>query len=234
MHSNQSANQSDILNQDELIGLVYEAVLSPSLWPQLLEQMMHYLNALPVPGVDTILDGRAHDALATHFKRAVKIQQKVSRLETITHAFSGILNRLPIGVILVRRNASVVAHNELASKLLEETGYLLFHNDQLYANSPTCTRRLHAMVRESLSVQLDKPISMNIGQAGDEISVWVTASSSIHASLQGEEALAAVFIHSSKLQRQIPQSDRCASGLRDSSKYGPSADCAGTPRLAWF
>lgn len=191
--------------QDDLVGLVYEAVLTPSLWPQLLEQMGHYLNALPVSdGEAVVLNGHTHDALASHFKRAVKIQHKISSLESITHAFSDILNRLPIGVILVRPDASVVASNDLASTLLDETGHLLLHNNILQANSLAGTRALHAMIRESLSTPQREPMSMSIGQAGEETSVWVAASSSIHVSLQTGVALTAVFIHSPRHQRQIP------------------------------
>jgi len=201
----ETGGQAAMQEQDNLVGLVYEAVLTPSLWPQLLEEMGHYLNALPVPDDDTIvLDGHAHDALASHFKRAVKIQQKISDMESITHAFSDILNRLPIGVILVRPDASVVAKNDLASTLLEETGHLLSRNHQLQASSLTNTRALHALIREAVSTPQHEPKSMSIGEAREETSVWVAASSSIHVSLQSGSAMAAVFIHSPRHQRQIP------------------------------
>ncbi|MDQ6970919.1 MAG: alpha/beta hydrolase [Mariprofundus sp.] len=206
MRNRETGGQGSMPEQDNLIGLVYEAVLTPSLWPQLLDEMGHYLNALPAPDDNdtVILDGHAHDALASHFKRAIKIQQKVSHLESITHAFSDILNRLPIGVILVRHDASMVANNDLANTLLDETGHLLFHNNQLQANSLANTRALHAMIRESVSMPQREPKSMSIGASGEETSLWVTASSSIHTSLQDGEGLAVVFIHSPKHQRQIP------------------------------
>jgi len=205
MNAGETDNQPAMANQDELIGMVYEAVLTPALWPQLLDQMGHYLNALPVPDDETaVLAGNAHDALTSHFKRAVKIQHKVSRLEAITCAFTDILNRLPIGVVLVRKDASVIANNQMASDLLAATGHLRVEHGQLMANSRVNTRTLHAMIRESLSAEHDEPMSMSLGSDGEVTSLWVAASSSIHASLQAGETLAAVFIHSPKYQRQIP------------------------------
>jgi len=203
MEASATGSQTTIANQDELIGMVYEAVLTPALWPQLLDQMGRYLNTLPDDGT-AVLDGNAHDALGAHFKRAVKIQHKVSRLEAITHAFTDILNRLPIGVMLVRSDASVIANNQMASDLLAATGHLRVEHGALMANSAANTRTLHAMIQESLSTEHNEPMNMSLGLDGELTSVWVAASASIHVSLQAGETLAAVFIHSPKYQRQIP------------------------------
>jgi pimeloyl-ACP methyl ester carboxylesterase/DNA-binding NarL/FixJ family response regulator len=206
MTQSETGRQSTAPDQDELVGLVYDAVLEPALWPQLLEHMGHYLNALPASGDDgmAVLDGQAHDALASHFRRAVKIQQKVSRLESLSQAFSGILNRLPIGVILVRQNAMAIARNQLASDVLDETGHMHFKQGKLQANSIAATRQLHALIRDSFLAQHKQPESMSIGPAGGETTVWVTCSSAIDSRLNAGEALAAVFVHSAKIQRQIP------------------------------
>jgi len=72
------------------------------------------------------------------------------------------------------------------------------------ANSLAHTRDLHGLIRESRATEHDEPMNMSLGSDGDLTSVWVAASSSIHASLQAGETLAAVFIHSPKYQRQVP------------------------------
>ncbi len=200
-----------------LTGLIYDAVLNASLWPQLLEKMASHLN-MP-PSINGVISGHSHDVLSDHFKRAVQIQQKISEQETLSDAFSRILNQLPIGIILVHRDASVVASNQLADDILKKTGHLLIQQGRLQINSTTHTKELHKLIRKSFFSEQAEPITISIGQAGEETSIWVTASGSHHADLHHADLhntdlhntdlhntgmLAAVFIHSPHLQHKIP------------------------------
>ncbi len=214
MKAKEISNQSTLTDQDELIGLVYEAVLEPALWPQLLEQMNLYLNAIPEPfesGSDESISQQKndHDALKSHFKRAAKIQQKVSQLESIADALSHVLNRLPIGVMLVRRDASVIVSNQLATDIVETGKHLSIQHGQLLASSSVRTRQLHGLIRDSFMTnssisEQDEKSMLNIGTSEQETLVWVTTSASLHSSMEHGEKLAAVFMHSAKMQREVP------------------------------
>jgi len=207
-------NQSTFQDQDELIGLVYEAVLTPALWSQLLDQMNHYLNVMPERFESARDESMQHhkqgySVLESHFKRAVKIQKKVSQLESITYILSDVLNRLQLGVILVRRDATVIVSNQLALDVIEVSKHFSIQHGRLLANSTIRTRQLHGLIRDSFMshssmTDQDETNMMNIGAAGHETSVWVTASASLDSKLQQGDALAAVFMHSAKMQREVP------------------------------
>jgi len=201
--------ETDPSNLNTLIEQVYEAVLNPALWPQLLDQMGSYLNAASsrVGDEPIVLNDDAHNTLESHFKRALKIQKKVSRLESMAQTFSSVLNRLPIGILLVRRNASLVASNQLADDVIHSGEHLFIRNGKLLASSTANTLLIHDAIRKAFATEHQSPISIRMGLPEDQISIWITNSSGIHPGLHASEAMAAMFVYSPKIQMKIPMSD---------------------------
>jgi len=206
MHAGEMGKQSGELDQTRLISLAYECLLTPSLYPELLEQMGRYLDTFSIQMDDeTIVLDRS--AIESHFKRAMQIQQKISGLEGMAHAFSRIFNRVPIGILLIRRDSSIATSNQLADDLLNTNDYLSVRNGQLLTNSVARTARLHDMIQKSFSGQhhITEPIC--IGSAEDQISIWVTDSTGSRSSRHAVEALAIMFLYSPKNKMKVPLTD---------------------------
>jgi len=199
--------QAVLSNQDELIGLIYDAVLMPALWPELLQKINQYISdSAPLPktngGASATVNESAHSILVTHFKRAVKIRRKMLCSESISSTLTHVLNQLSVGVVLVKRDATVVMCNSLAEVMIQESSILSLQHRQLQASMVSQTRVLHGLIRDSLVpsvVKFDKDYCgmMNLESLDESAAVWVTSElTEIHSSLQYQEALAAVFIMS--------------------------------------
>lgn len=199
---------TNIFEHDALIGLIYDAVLEPLLWPELLAKMGHYLKMMPSQsGALNKQFESSYHSLALHFKRAAKISDRVSGLQSVLEAFTEVVNRLPVGVILVRRDASVLVLNTAASGLLESSNVLSVRDARLLANSQKNTVQLHAMIQGQLSNQNLESIPMHFSRDDVSSVLWVTTGSSVaHSNVHIGEAVAVVFIYSPSMQKEIPLS----------------------------
>lgn len=146
--------QEDISN---LIGLIYDSAQNPELWPELLQQIDGLVSAIE-PSTATDASSAASeresrlDILYPHFQRALKLNKKLYDLKSERDAVSSILDRLPIGVILVDKNMTSVAINRYAEKIVNSNAGISIHDGKLIADSVVNTKNLEQRVMQAIEV----------------------------------------------------------------------------------
>lgn len=116
---------------DGLVHMLYDAVLDNSLWPEMMSELLEYIeHARQNPDV------RESDVrgIAEHFERAMKISEATVSLQEQTATLSGILDGLAIGVALYNDRGELHYRNSLASGAAPEK--LLTAGRSLTAPSP--------------------------------------------------------------------------------------------------
>ncbi len=148
----------------ELIGLIYDAAEDPDLWPSLLAGLAAGLEAegeAPPPAVERRdgnvmsllqrLDGDAlTETLLPHFRRALRLNRRLSETRQDHERVLGILEHLPLGVILADESAGIRAMNGRARDLLAADGPLRLRNERLVAASLPDTIALQDLVRTAV------------------------------------------------------------------------------------
>jgi len=127
----------------DTIGLIYDSAKQPELWPELLAR----LDQLAIDHAGPSDDGAAtsvvsgektyNDLLRPHFQRALDINQELYSLKLERDAISGVLERLPIGVILVDLNQHPVAMNQHARSFIESSHSLFVQRGKLIGHRPS-------------------------------------------------------------------------------------------------
>ena len=107
----------------DIIGLIYDAAQDPLLWPQLLHELdkISDNNALPLVNKSRSVIKKEFpefDYLKSHFKRAFDLNRKIFELESERDAISSILDRLPIGVVIIDDKHSPIAINQHAQSII--------------------------------------------------------------------------------------------------------------------
>jgi len=161
----------------ELIGLIYETADDPELWPTLLaglaeavedasqDPMAGVLPFEPVTQQAALMGGtnvtrlisppRQHQnedelvqQLIPHFQRALRINHRLAEdRQQRAHAM-GILEHLPLGVILVDDNAVVRTANQPAWEIMANTPALRVHENHLTAATHSDTLALRKLIQQ--------------------------------------------------------------------------------------
>lgn len=161
----------------ELIGLIYDAAEDPELWPMLLAMLGDALDNIPlktVPGSGSVkssapdpetsaatagdvlarlqqLDGNElAQTLLPHFQRALRFNHRLAESQQIRERALGILEHLPLGVILADENAAIRSMNSQARELLELNDPLRLRNNRLVAASLPDTIALQDLIRTAV------------------------------------------------------------------------------------
>ena len=209
-------NQEVALNKiSDLIGLIYDAAENPSLWPVLLDRLDHQLaiescNSSSSESPATSYGSDIKSILANHFHRALSMSSRLKQLKLEKHAVGEILNRLPIGVILVDHAAHPYAINQRAQAILNLNSGLMINNGHIETSSSSLTEALHHLIRVNIGMHpaegKDNNIQIRQGKPG-HICIWVAPSSMIPDeetySAYADDSLAVLFITSSSIPNVI-------------------------------
>ncbi len=194
-----------------LIGLIYDSANNPELWPELLSNLDTLLETDATltknGGVYVLTDEQPQiSLLREHFKRALSLNNKIFRLNSELNAVSGILDRLPIGVILINTEKNPVAMNHHARTVIKLGNALVVRDGVLEARTQKDTARLNEIIDQLAMNQSPKDTIpqqslLLTSQKGEPYSIWVTPSSA--TKIRADEPLIAIFISSSTIRQTI-------------------------------
>lgn len=174
----------------EIIALIYESAAEPDLWPDLLDRLSDHVSlelALTDSSDSRVSEGAtAREVLTKHFKRASRLNRKISRLHENLDASISVLNRLPLGLLFVESGGSVVFANQRAQLVFDGDynlnvvdGRLLTSSRRINQNicrhidevlkepaSPSKTIHVSSALSGPFSLSISSLESMNISQPG--------------------------------------------------------------------
>ncbi len=156
----------------ELIALIYEAAVEPDLWAQLLDQMAEYvqleLNALEESVDEETESISIRGILTKHFKRASRLNKKISRLHDHLDATTSLIDRLPLGIMFVESGGKIAFTNRRAKLILEGDYDLSQSRGIVSTSSPAINCKIQKRVDEVLNdaSTTTKTISINTSEPG--------------------------------------------------------------------
>jgi DNA-binding CsgD family transcriptional regulator/PAS domain-containing protein len=140
-------------------------------------------------------------ALIPHLQRAMQVYRRLSALEGANQATLDVLDRMPIGVIAVRKDGGIAFANRSAGDILNARDGLTSEANGLRATVPAEHRALQALLQSAAAVAEGKAVessgAMTVSRksAGEPLSILVTPlRSSALAELRDESCVAAVFV----------------------------------------
>ena len=206
---------SAIQEYDHLVNLIYATAMDPSLWPQLIATLEEHSHKTRLP----VEEAQINDSLMAHFKRASTLLHYNSDLRNENALLLSIINRLPIGVIIVNSSANIRAINNRAYELLQRTALLQVVQERLIACNQLQTEKLHQLIHRQAN-GFDQG-NFNTGhiissEDGNSLSLWVSSASDLGTGRQSDEARIAIYLASRQLRFPI-----AAASL--SSMYGLTA-----------
>lgn len=158
---------ADATEDDErLIELIYQAASEPELWPELLKQL--YLltqrsqfaktTRVGVYPLFDALDGHAPSnpleenpklkRVFRHLSLAIKITKKLYAAEESHQLLHSLLNRIPVGLILISEDGTIQSCNSLGSEMLTKSPYVNNNNNKLALSDPHQNQKMMALVKE--------------------------------------------------------------------------------------
>jgi len=196
----------------DTIGLIYDSASCPELWPELLAKLDTLAVAYEQPennGLAELIPEKKsyNQLLRQHFKRALTMNKKLYGLQVERDAISEILDRLPIGVVLVDMNQTPVAMNQHARDFIGSKNILSVQHGKLVTSSRQSTTELHRIVTQvitepaGLSPEKNGETFLLDSRSSTPCSLHITPSS--HAQISVEKGLAAIFIASSDIRQPI-------------------------------
>jgi len=154
----------------KLVELIYDTAQSPALWPELFQSIdEHRIAFSDEPKVDNVKH------LEPHLTKAIRIHHYISSLESKSDAADHIINRLPMGIVIVTQDAEIVALNQRAQAFLDGKTCLSTENNHILAHSSKSTQTLHHAITNAASQQ-QTGISLQIDLNQEQrTSIWVTS-----------------------------------------------------------
>ncbi|CAG9297460.1 bifunctional helix-turn-helix transcriptional regulator/alpha/beta hydrolase [Celerinatantimonas diazotrophica] len=212
-------------NDERLIELIYQAASEPELWPELLKQLYLLTQYSPFAEPTQISGYPLFDALDGHapsnplqdnpkFKRvfrhlslAIKITKKLYAAEENHQLLHSLLNRIPVGLILVSEDGTIQSCNSLGNEMLIKSHYLGNSNNKLTLKDPHQNQEMMALIKE-----LSKTRAFDIQSRGMLIKthesqlcpMLVITPLNMHAlSIYEKQAKVAVFLSSSNYENSL-------------------------------
>ncbi len=184
----------------ELIGLIYDTAEDPALWPLLLAGLVESVREAPptpdgegddappspasaIPGTPDLqqLPLLAGDALSEtlipHFQRALRLNRLLAETRQDRERAMGILEHLPLGVMVVDESACVQAMNDRARRILDRQAGLRLQAERLATSHFQDTVALRDLIRTAviradgggtLNLDGEPPVSLMVMPCGAE------------------------------------------------------------------
>jgi len=191
----------------DLIGLIYDSAQNPELWPELLQKIDELINPADefCPDTGSIYANKTELALLRpHFQRALQLNRKLYNLKNERDAVSNILDRLPIGVILVDEHLTPVAINRHAEKIIRSGNIISLRDGKLSGNTIADTEKIRNGIAQAVNAKdsATKGWSLMLGTESTlPCSFHITPSA--HAGIDTEMQLIAVFISCAGISHNI-------------------------------
>lgn len=143
----------------ELLDLIYDASSNPKQWPIVMEKLDQITDGalLPAFSKDLFSGSLSHNVtfmprtnaspsvtevyelaarLAPHIQRAIRLHRTIADLQIEKDALAETLDRLALGVILIRDNGTVLMLNRSARSIVEKQDGIRLHHDRLCPCGP--------------------------------------------------------------------------------------------------
>lgn len=154
----------------DLVGVIYDTALDRDFWPALLTglanevegesktEKVKLLRGQSLESKDTIhadlvqkIDAENEDQLMLrllpHFRRAFQINSRIRELENQNQVSESIINRMPLGVMVVSANGKILLRNQFASTILEGQQGLMENQGYLQCKTGLATAHLMATLQ---------------------------------------------------------------------------------------
>lgn len=188
--------------REDLVSLVYDTALDPNLWPILLEKLggvlsqEMFFNSL-AEHRDNPTDDSSLNWLSPHMERAMLMGGKIYQMQAENRIFRDFLNRFPVSVAIVQSNGEIVAMNDSAQGLLQDSPLVSIKSNMFNFKNPVYTTKLHRLIRqvptESLPPGVSTPYgSLKVVDQQQSLSLMVTSIRNISEGIQQD--FSAVFI----------------------------------------
>lgn len=216
---------------EHFIDMLYEAAEHPKLWPTLFEEILLVLEdaddageAAVASGQELILlpdDGEAlsplgHAALPAailpHFKRAFRLSRQLAELADLRDAALGVLERLPVGVVLVSGEGEVTVANAKAGAILDHSTDLFVRGGRLGLRGA----REHAALRHAIermaadggvgAVPASATVTVKGGAGGHTLSIVVVPAKHVAPTAIFSQGSAGVFLYSADIFQDVSES----------------------------
>ncbi|PCK09244.1 MAG: hypothetical protein COA42_05140 [Alteromonadaceae bacterium] len=121
-------------NAHKIVSLIYETAEDVELWPTLLDACKTELQQ----GGDANHRERPpssedENILASHLLRALRINQRIEKMQNEIGAAKNVLDCLPMAIMTVDAQCSIVSANKLAHKVVSSSSLLKIENGTIYA-----------------------------------------------------------------------------------------------------
>ncbi len=162
---------------DDIIDAIYDTADDPNLWPLVLDalnQLRQDPTSLALSSEksdhlkgssdhtiekniffekNTLADERTQEMLTQllpHFRRTLDISAKIHRLEQNLQSFQNVVDQLPVGLIAVDRERSVIGTNSAAERMVNHKGALQISNGKIKATTNETTSMLYQAIVDVL------------------------------------------------------------------------------------
>lgn len=117
--------------------------------------------------------GESLKNLEPHLNKAIKIHSYISALESKSNTADHIINRLPMGVVVVSQDAEIIALNQRAQDYLDTKECLMIENNHIVAHLKKSTQALHRAIINAISQQTGISLQIKLDHE-QHTSIWVT------------------------------------------------------------
>lgn len=213
-------------NDERLIELIYQAASEPKLWPELLKQLYlltqrsrftqpTQIGAYPLFDA---LDGHAPSnplednpkfkRVFRHLSLAIKITKKLYAAEENHQLLHSLLNRIPIGLILISEDGTVQSCNSLGCEMLTKSPYISKSNNKLTLSDSHQNQKMMALVKELSKTRAfdmqSRGMVIKTPQSQQQNPMLVLTPLNMHAlSVYEKQAKVAVFLSSSNYENSL-------------------------------
>ncbi len=142
-------------SEAELVHMLYDAVMDNSLWPEMISELMEYIERARASSLDA--DGHQFEGLVKHFQRAMKLSESFVELQEKHSTLDGVMNALALGVSVYDHAGKRIYANAAAKQ------GVLGHSSLMQLRRSAETRQAEPIGQELL------PVLLNI--AGQEIAL---------------------------------------------------------------
>jgi len=162
-------DQIKIEAYSKLVELIYDTAQTPVLWPELFQSIdEHKIAFSDEPQAESLKH------LEPHLTKAIKIHSYINNLESKSDTADHIINRLPMGVVIVSQDAEIIALNQRAQTYLDDKECLAIENNHIVAHHNKSTQALHHAITNAITQQTGVSLQIKLDHE-QHTSIWVTS-----------------------------------------------------------